>query len=328
MCDSLATNPPKTQVYPSSRAASTTPTLATRRSILAVLSTLLPAFVQVTLCSASDDEIKELRMDSPKRPTGKPFAAKGALLPAARLKTIVDGMYQLSLNLPKNSNDKQAQLQILNEMIQIWNDRTPLFRKNEKMPSKSLSPASAQLTTGVSSANKQQYQGLRQDLSIPDRMAAMLNQADVERQWGMLQYQEFKREQGNELRAALNFYTSQLEFGNSYLLTALPADRKRMIRNDALPSLTAVISADLDLRDLYRNDFLTAFEDVIAEINYQLKQQQSSSSSSQQEAQVDVADVVELMATAHAAIQKWFDLIPEADVQEAMQAIQNERETR
>ena len=151
---------------------------------------------------------------------------------------------------------------------------------------------------------------------MPDRMAAMLNQADVERQWGMLQYQESKREKGNEVRAALNFYTSQLEFGNAYLLTASPEDRKRLIRNDQLPSLTAVITSDLDLRDLYRNDFLTALEDVNAEVAYQIQQPTND---------VDATDTVQLMGQAHTAISKWFDLISPLDVQEAMDLLLKEQ---
>jgi len=38
-----------------------------------------------------------------------------------------------------------------------------------------------------------------------------------------------------------------------------------MIRNDSLPSVKAVITADLDLRDLYRNQVLTGVEDFRAQ---------------------------------------------------------------
>jgi hypothetical protein len=68
---------------------------------------------------------------------------------------------------------------------------------------------------GVSSANKNQFQKNRKDLSIPDQLDAMMNQVGVERQWALLQYCESQREQGNELRAAFNFYTKELEFAPS-----------------------------------------------------------------------------------------------------------------
>lgn len=147
-------------------------------------------------------------------------------------------------------------------------------------------------------------------------MAALLNQADVERQWGMLQYAESKREQDNEMRAAFNFYTSQLQFADSFALTASKEEKKRMIRNDELPSLSAVITSDLDLRDLYRNQFLTAIEDAKAEVSYQLKQPRDS---------VDVTDVVELTNQAHTACIKWFGLIPVQDVQAALDTVTNEQ---
>lgn len=107
----------------------------------------------------------------------------------------------------------------------------------------------------------------------------------------MLQAGESRREQSNEVRAAFNYYT-QLEFGDSYRLTAPKETRKRMIRNDELPTLTAVITSDLDLRDLYRNQLLTALDDAIAEAKYQLKQQQ------ERQSMVDISDLVELMEQA------------------------------
>ena len=118
------------------------------------------------------------------------------------------------------------------------------------------------------------------------------------------------------MRAAFNFYTRQLEYGSAYVLTASAAERKQMIRNDQLPSLAAVITSDLDLRDLYRNEFLNAMEDAVAEVAFQLKQQS--------QADFQVRDVVERMGQAHAALEKWFDLIETADVQEAMIYIANE----
>ena len=286
---------------------------SSRRSVLAVLS-ILSVAIPVDPCQAREEEKGEAPDSSAEGPArgGKPFAPPGALLPAARLKKVVDEMYDLSLNLPKNSNDKEVQFQTLDKLNQIWTTRPPLFLKNEQLSARSPTAASAQLTTGISSANKQQSQAMRKDLSVPDRVAAIFNQADVERQFGMLKYQESKREQGNELLAALNFYTSQLEFSNAYLLTASPEDRKRLIRNDQLPSLTAVIASDLDLRDLYRNDFLTALADANAEVKYQLKQSTN---------EVDVTDVVELMEKAHTSINLWFDLIAAMDVKDAMDVV-------
>ena len=291
------------------------PTIFSRRSWVASLVASI-VIVPVASCQAQDHDTTPPTAAVDRG--GKPFAPRTALLPAARLKFVVDQMYELSTTLT-NNNDKEdpnKAYQILVRMNDLWTTRPPLFRtKEERLPQSTVRASTsnaitAQLTTGVSSANKKDYQSIRQDLSsLPDRLTAMLNQADVQRQWGMLQYAESQREQGNELRAALNAYTSQLAFdGDAYLLTASPEERKRMIRNDELPSLAAVIASDLDRRDLYRNDFLTSMEDVQAELAYQLKQEQS----------IDATDVVELMQQAHAALSKWFDLIAPVDVQDAM----------
>jgi len=246
---------------------------------------------------------------------GKPYAPVETLLPALRLKCWVDEAYALSRQLANTEEDKKdQQYQLLQQINDIISVPPKLFvGGGNKIPKRTSRPT-AQLTTGISSANKSQYKDFRSDLSIPDKMAAMLNQADVERQWGMLQYAESKREQSNEFRLAFNFYTQSLVFGDSYQLTASKEEKKRMIRNDELPSLTAVITSDLDLRDLYRNQFLTSIEDAKAEVAYQIKQTPQD---------IDRADGVSLIADAHTACQKWFDLIPSADIDEALSVMKS-----
>ena len=255
----------------------------------------------------------------------KPFAPREALLPASRCKVWIDKAYQVGSSLTTtetttitpptgDQNGKTKQYQILSELDQVLSNRPKLF-VNEKPLSRTTTSLTAQITTSVSTANKEQYKNNRSNLSFPNQLAAMLNQADVERQWGMLQSSEAQKEQGNEIRAAFNYYTQQLEFGDSYRLTASQEDRKKMIRNDALPSLTAVITSDLDLRDLYRNQLLTAVDDVRAEVAYQLQQDVD---------QVDTTDVIDLLSQAHTACSKWFGLIAPQEVQEAMDIVLQE----
>jgi len=260
----------------------------------------------------------------------QPFAPLEALLPAARLKLWMDEAYEMtSLLSGPSSTDKRKkdEIQICDTILRLNNllsSPPKLFFQGERQQLKKSGGAGGgsmmgQMTSSVSSANKDQYQRNRKNLNVGDKFVAMLNQADVERQWGMLQYAESKREESNEMRAAFNFYTQQLNFnGDTYVLTASKQDRKDMIRNDALPSLTSVITSDLDLRELYRNQFLTAVEDVQAEVAYQAKQCQSSSSGG---GEVDVLDVQELMMQAYTALSKWFSLIPQKDVQEAVEKL-------
>ena len=237
----------------------------------------------------------------------RPYAPLEALLPVTRLKLWLDRSYALSCNL-STAKDKDEKFTILQEMDKILSNPPKLFY-SEKID-KRAKGSTAQLTTGISAANKDQYQLNRQGLNVGDKFAAMLNQADVERQWGMLQYAESKREDSNEMRAAFNFYTRQITFSDKYILTAPKEQRKNMIRNDELPSLTAVITADLDLRDLYRNDFLNNIEDARAEVAYQVKQDDP-----------DVVDTIDLVKQAYTACDKWFVLISPKDVQEAIDAV-------
>ena len=82
-----------------------------------------------------------------------------------------------------------------------------------------------------------------------------------------------------------------------------------MIRNDEIPSLAMVITSDLDLRDLYRNQFLTAIEDVTAEVAFQVNLRED---------EMDVTDSIDLTNQAYDASQKWFELIPRSDIQKAL----------
>ena len=319
------------------------PFLASCAAIFATLpsaSALVPSpcerrtFLRVAICAgatslspalAFDDVDVDVDVDakagSNTSPTsirgGKPYAPVETLVPALRLKLWVDEAYALSRQLAGAdiADNKDQQYQLLQQMNAILSVPPKLFANGNKQAPKRTSGSTAQLTTGISSANKSQYKEVRKDLSIPDKMAAMLNQADVERQYGMLKYAESKREKSNDFRLAFNLYTQSLVFGDMYQLTASKEDKKRMIRNDELPSLTAVITSDLDLRDLYRNQFLTSIEDAKAEVAYQVKQVPQD---------IDRADVVSLMAEAHTACQKWFDLIPSVDIDEALNVLRSE----
>jgi hypothetical protein len=241
---------------------------------------------------------------------GKPFAPLEALLPATRLKLWVDDIYVISkdLSIKTASAQQRITMQQMNDKL----SNPPKLFQGETMAKRTNNPT-AQLTTAVSSVNKDQYQMNRKSLNLGDKFTAMLNQADVERQWGMLQYAESKREEDNEMRAAFNFYIRQLTFSDEYMLTASKEKKKEMIRNDELPSVTAVITSDLDRRDFYRNQFLTAIDDLTAEVAYQVKQQTSE--------EIDVTDTVSLMNEAHDACENWFSLIASQDVEEAITAV-------
>jgi len=255
--------------------------------------------------------VTTLAQDSSRSNRGRrPFAPLQALLPATRLKLWVDGVYALCQEI-KTTQDADDRFKIVQRINERLSTPPKLFR-GEKMEKRAPS-STAQLSTGILSANKDQYQLNRKGFNIGDKVTAMMNQADVERQWGMLQYAESKREEGSEMRSAFNFYTRQLTFADEYTLTASKEDRKKMIRNDEMPTLTAVITSDLDGRDLYRNQFLTSIDDAAAEAAYQVKQSVG---------EVDATELVDLVNTARAASTNWFSMIASPDVEEAIQEVQ------
>jgi hypothetical protein len=272
-----------------------------RRVLLQTSAAIIPTVFLPSSCRA------EQRLTCKE---GKPCAPVEALLPATRCKLWIDRAHETSSKLAA-AKDQHEHYETLKALTSTLSNRPKLFISGET-PIKRTNNISAQITTAVSTANKEQWQRNRESLNLPTQIAAMWNQADVERQWGMLQAGEARREQSNEIRAALNYYTQQLVFGDSYRLTAPRETRKRMIRNDELPTLTAVITSDLDLRDLYRNQLLTTLDDAIAEANYQFKEQQERQSI------VDVSDLVDLMDQAFVASSKWFAFIALEDLQEAM----------
>jgi hypothetical protein len=146
-------------------------------------------------------------------------------------------------------------------------------------------------------------------------------------QWGeMRQFQRLQREQraleeSNPIRAAFNAYTNNLLYGDSAKLTASPQVRRRLIRDDQVPDVSTVIRSDLDLRDLYRNQVLSAVDEARAELSYQLATARDDPAS------VDLADLSGLLITAWESCDLWFSLVPDQDAREALTLVLNVWET-
>jgi hypothetical protein len=139
--------------------------------------------------------------------------------------------------------------------------------------------------------------------------------------WKRLKRQERAREENDEIRAAFNTYTTNLSFsGDSYRLNVPKDERSRMIRDDALPDVKSVIASDMGMRYLYRNEVLTNMEDARAELQYQIGQGDGS---------FDATDLLEILRQAQSSCNKWFSLIDDSDVQNAMkEAKQEEKQTQ
>ena len=142
--------------------------------------------------------------------------------------------------------------------------------------------------------------------------------------WKILKTKEKKLEQTDEVLAAFNAYTDVLSYsGNSYLLNVDSKTKSDMIRQDKLPELKQVITSDMGMRYLYRNQVLTAIDDARAEIKYQLYL--LSNNSDTKENDLDLTELLRLLIEAQKACENWFGLIDGKDVADAILIVQKER---
>ena len=127
-----------------------------------------------------------------------------------------------------------------------------------------------------------------------------------------------KLEKLNGIREAFNYYTRQLQFDTEYyVLNASAEDKKRMIRNDALPDIKSVIVSDLDMRDLVRNQVLDAYDDVKFELQYQVKNYESG-------ADFDWYEMKTVLSHARSECDRWFSFIAIDDVEKAIEIVSQE----
>ena len=281
----------------------------------------------------------------------KPYAPLENLLPATRVLVLINSAVEIAQAL-SNKQQQQQQLQTLQDLILNESKQPTTYFKtaaeatasktylqidtwqtwNKARQSETMSTQSSFLLDS-GGGQQQQQQGLS---VIINRPFTSLNEAAE--QWGertqfsRLQKQQMALERKNPMRAAFNAYTNNLLFGDRYTLTADPAVKRRLIRDDRLPDVTSVVRSDLDLRDLYRNQVLTAWEDATAELEYQLERIKSSSSSSSSSSlssstttAFDATELLGLLRQAQSSCQEWFKFVPEQDMKEALVVVQNEQ---
>ena len=241
-----------------------------------------------------------------------PFAPIDALLPATRVKLMIDRAVDIASKLVAAGNDNveisHAMLQDLeNLLLQPQNfNRGTTPMEVPQQPAKSYLDA---------------YADYRRSVSILEKPGALLVQKGEIDAWKRLKRQERRKEDADEIRAALNYYTSNINFNSDkFILTASKDERSKMIREDRIPDVKTVIASDMGLRYLLRNDILTACDDARAELKYQLAKETDANASDA----VDGQELLDLLLVAQSACSKWFDLIDEKNVQEALLIVSKE----
>lgn len=235
-----------------------------------------------------------------------PFAPVDTLLPAARVKCTLDRAVIIASNLMQETDvdQKQGNLHDLKSLLlenQNYNQgTTPL-----EVPQQ---PAKSYLES---------YAEYRNRVSLLEKPGAMLVQKGEIDAWKRLKREEKAREDADEVRAALNYYTSNLNFDSEKIALTAPKEvRSKLIREDRIPDVKTVIASDMGLRYLLRNDLLTSMDDIRAELKYLIEQPIMN---------VDGTDLYELLVVAQTACNNWFDLIDEKDTLAALEIVRKEK---
>ncbi|CAB9520842.1 expressed unknown protein [Seminavis robusta] len=270
-----------------------------RRSMGAIaLASLVGSFVQASPALASDvrGPIELLR-------------------PATRIKLYIDNAIELC-QAAKTAPQGAASL--------VWE---PLREFLAQQPASFMTPDELKLSTRYleidtnaawQAARRKEREEKGKEIGIDyttpyDRLNTSLQQWGDQRTFQILRGRQRNLERNNAMRAAFNAYTNNLVFGDSYQLNVQGAERKALVRNDALPDVNTVVVSDLDLRDLYRNQVLQNMDDAKAEIDYQISS-----------GEVDVNEVLACLQAARASCDEWFSFIPKEDVQAALQDVLSE----
>jgi hypothetical protein len=268
--------------------------------------------LQPVLANASEDndgDILPVKRKAPK----KPFAPLEALLPAARVKVTIDESVSLVEKLEKLGVAEEGRSEILSKLCNLIVERTTFMTSEKGETAKKVQNLKSN-TKLYDESYKEQLQGL----APTDVPLALFSQAGERRQFRMLQKRQKQLEKKNSIREALNFYTRQLQFDTEYyILNSGAEEKKKMIRDDALPDIKSVIVSDLDLRDLVRNQILDAWDDVQAEFLYQIKNNDTGGN-------FDTEELLNLLLRAQNECDRWFNFIAENDVTGAIEKVKSD----
>ena len=237
----------------------------------------------------------------------RPFAPIDTLVPATRVRLMIDDALQVTNRLNQADVDNKRQLLTRLDALLLQPQNFTRGYQSIDVPKQ---PAQSYLDS---------YAQYRNSISLLERPGALLVQNGEIDTWKRLKRQEKAREDADEVRAALNLYTSNLNFNpDRYTLTGSKAERSQLIRNDQLPDVKNVIASDMGLRYLLRNEVLTALDDARAELRYQMEEDEKGNA-------VDGTELVDILQRAKVSCDKWFGLIGEEDVAAALEIVQKEK---
>mmetsp|Transcript_17673 Transcript_17673/g.37203 ORF Transcript_17673/g.37203 Transcript_17673/m.37203 type:complete len:354 (+) Transcript_17673:112-1173(+) len=268
----------------------------------------------------------------------RPSAPIEYLLPATRV-----GVYIYQLLALTEELDALTQQTAQNEATADANKTTPSKNKTRrKLDDLFTNPPVFILSSDPSPSRKDPYNNLppivgelvtatqkqkqRQQNSISVGLAPQFFEVGEligeRRAWDRIVKAETARENASEVRRAFNIYTTNLNFNpEKYVYSGSAEKKKRMIREDKMPTAVDVIRSDLDARDLYRNVVQTKLEDAKAEYLFQAKQVGENNGDVDR---FEVSELLSLLRDAATAADKWFSFIPDEDVETALSIVKKE----
>ena len=304
--------------------------LYNRRDIIRSIATIsiTNELITSTLPAVADETSSELYLA---RPMGKgadgdkeitrPAAPVEYLLPAARVGIYIytcSSLAEALISADRNEAALQAKIDELGSLLV----NPPSFIKSNDPTVTRGDPYNLPPVVGEFAIQQQKQKERRQnaiDVGVVPQFFEVGQLIGERRAWDRLTKAERIREDKSEVCRALNIYTTNINFNtNQYTFSGSKEEKRRLIREDKLPTVGDVIRSDLDARDLYRNEVQTALDDASAEFLYQMR------SCDGDVLKFDGEELVLLLQTAKRAVDTWFSFIPDVDIMKALELVKNE----
>jgi len=249
----------------------------------------------------------------------KPFAPIENLLPAMRVKVSIDDALELTktvvtLNNTNSSNSPTTREELLTKLETLLLQPQTYVHATDQSQVVPYTQDKTGIPSQPAALYLQSYQSLQGDLPL---QKALIQTGDVDA-WKRLKRREKTLEQASAIRTAFNTYTDAVSFSSqTYVLNNINAQTKStMIREGRLPEMKQVITSDMGVRYLYRNQVLTSMEEAEAELVYQRKNSNHNSAR-----MWDGTELVELLTFAREAMERWLSLVPSEDVAAALKIV-------
>lgn len=260
-------------------------------------------------------------VDGKRDVTTRPSAPIEYLLPAARVGVYIYTCLSLAQDLLTSDRNEDILKTKLYRLENLLIHPPPFIKSNDPIVTRgdpyNLPPIVGEFAMASQKQKERQQNSI--DAGFVPQFFEVGQLIGERRAWDRLTKSERMREEQSEIRRALNIYTTNINFSTSrYTFAGTDEEKRRMIREDRLPTAVDVIRSDLDARDLYRNELQTALDDANAEFLYQKRV------CGDDILKFDANELVVLLETARKAVDSWFSFVPDQDVSIALELVKKE----